>query len=154
MAADGSGYPVVLSVIEPASIEAGPLEPVSIEPVSIDAASSDTALIGPLPIEPGLLARRPFESDTTPVQHPVHEPVLGAGQPLANEPARQAASQAVQVRLDGERLELEARDEIVLRCGRASITLRRNGRVVLRGAYVETSSEGVNRVKGAAVKIN
>ena len=56
--------------------------------------------------------------------------------------------------LDAERLLVEGRDEIVLRCGEASITLRRNGRVIVRGAYVETRSSGVNRIKGGFVKIN
>jgi hypothetical protein len=52
------------------------------------------------------------------------------------------------------RLELGARDEIVLRCGEASIVLRANGRVVVRGAYVETRAKGVNRIKGGSVSIN
>lgn len=56
--------------------------------------------------------------------------------------------------VDGKRVVLTAQDEIVLRCGKASITLRRNGRVVIRGAYVETRAEGVNRVKGGSVQIN
>src|SRR3954449_2602290 len=46
--------------------------------------------------------------------------------------------------VDGQRVVLEGREEIVLRCGKASITLRRNGRVVVRGTYVESRSEGVN----------
>jgi hypothetical protein len=56
--------------------------------------------------------------------------------------------------IDGRRVVLEARDEIELRCGEASITLRRNGRVVIRGVYVETRSRGVNRIKGGSVQIN
>jgi hypothetical protein len=56
--------------------------------------------------------------------------------------------------VDGRRVVIDAVDEIVLRCGEASITLRRNGRVVIRGAYVETRSRGVNRVKGGSVQIN
>ncbi len=60
----------------------------------------------------------------------------------------------VEARVDGRRVELEAADEIVLRCGKASIVLRRNGRVVIRGTYVETRSSGVNRIKGGAVEIN
>jgi hypothetical protein len=56
--------------------------------------------------------------------------------------------------VDGKRIVLEGRDEIVLKCGKASLTLRRNGRVVVRGAYVETSADGVNRIKGGSVKIN
>jgi hypothetical protein len=60
----------------------------------------------------------------------------------------------LEARVDGRRVQIEAEDEIELRCGEASITLRRNGRVVIRGAYVETRSRGVNRIKGGAVQIN
>jgi uncharacterized protein DUF6484 len=56
--------------------------------------------------------------------------------------------------VDGQRVVVEAKDEIVLRCGEASVTLRRNGRVVVRGTYVETRSKGVNRIKGGSVQIN
>ena len=55
---------------------------------------------------------------------------------------------------DGRRVVVEGQDEIVLRCGEASITLRRNGRVVVRGTYVETRAKGVNRIKGGTVQIN
>jgi hypothetical protein len=61
---------------------------------------------------------------------------------------------AVEIDADGRRLRVTAQDEIVLQCGSASITLRRNGRVVIRGTYVETHSEGTNRVRGAQVQIN
>lgn len=59
-----------------------------------------------------------------------------------------------EARVDGKRVEIEAADEIVLRCGQASIVLRRNGRVIIRGTYVETRSRGVNRIKGSSVEIN
>jgi hypothetical protein len=57
-------------------------------------------------------------------------------------------------KVDGRRVCLTAEDEIELRCGEASITLRRNGRLVIRGAYVETASTGTNRIKGGSVQIN
>ncbi len=56
--------------------------------------------------------------------------------------------------VDGRRVRLDGADEIVLRCGQASIVLRRNGRVVIRGTYVETRSAGTNRIKGGSVQIN
>jgi hypothetical protein len=70
---------------------------------------------------------------------------------VATPPAPQGA---LETKVDGRRVVLEAADEIELRCGEASITLRRNGRVVIRGAYVETRSRGVNRIKGGTVQIN
>ncbi len=56
--------------------------------------------------------------------------------------------------VDGQRVVIEGRDEVVLRCGQASITLRRNGKVVIRGVYVETHAAGVNRIKGGSVQVN
>ncbi len=60
----------------------------------------------------------------------------------------------INVELDGEKLVLEGTREIVLRCGRASITLTRAGKVLIQGEYVLTRSKGANRIKGASVQIN
>ena len=54
----------------------------------------------------------------------------------------------------GARLTLEAGDELELRCGQARLVMRRNGRVVVEGTYVETNSRGINRIKGASTQIN
>ena len=56
--------------------------------------------------------------------------------------------------VDGRRVVLEGKDEIALRCGASSITLTRNGRVVIRGTYVVAHSRGVHRIKGGSVQIN
>jgi hypothetical protein len=73
--------------------------------------------------------------------------------PAAAEPAPQSP-QVLEADVDGKRVRIVGGDEIVLECGNASITLRRNGRVIIRGTYVETDSAGTNRIKGAAVRIN
>ena len=49
---------------------------------------------------------------------------------------------------------IEGEHEVTLRCGDASITLRRDGKLVLRGAYIETTAKGLNRIRGGSVKIN
>jgi hypothetical protein len=77
-----------------------------------------------------------------------HRPVLvGVG------PQTQPTT-PLEATVDGQRVVIEGREEIVLRCGQASITLRRNGRIVVRGTYVETHAQGVNRIKGGSVRIN
>jgi len=55
---------------------------------------------------------------------------------------------------DGETVRINGHKEIILRCGHASITLTRDGKILLRGAYVQSRSSGVNRIKGASVQIN
>lgn len=58
------------------------------------------------------------------------------------------------VECDGEKVVVSAEKEIVLRCGEASITLTRAGKIVLKGTYVVSRSSGVNRIKGGSVQIN
>lgn len=55
---------------------------------------------------------------------------------------------------DGRRVRLMAQEEIVLQCGESSISLKRNGRIVIRGAYVETNAVTTNRIRGGNVRIN
>jgi hypothetical protein len=64
------------------------------------------------------------------------------------------AAKPVEVKLDGQQLVFTADHEIVLRCGKASITLTRAGKVLIRGAYLLSRSSGVNRIKGGSVQIN
>lgn len=56
--------------------------------------------------------------------------------------------------IDGRRVVLTAEKEIVLRCGKASITLTRAGKILIRGAFLLSRSSGVNRIKGGSVQIN
>lgn len=58
------------------------------------------------------------------------------------------------IQADGERLALEARREISLKCGKASIHLTADGRVTIRGTQLLSRSEGPNRVQGASVQLN
>jgi hypothetical protein len=82
------------------------------------------------------------------VQKPSNTPLLDT---LLDAPAPQEGTDAT---IDGKRVVLEGKDEIVLRCGQASITLRRNGKVLIRGVQVETHATGTNRIKGGSVQIN
>jgi hypothetical protein len=60
----------------------------------------------------------------------------------------------VQAQMDGEKLVFTADQEIVLRCGQASLTLTRAGKILLSGTYLLSRSSGVNRIKGGSVQIN
>lgn len=56
--------------------------------------------------------------------------------------------------VDGERVVIEGKKEITLKCGDASITLTRAGKVLIKGEYVLTRSNGVNRIQGGSVQVN
>ena len=49
---------------------------------------------------------------------------------------------------------VSAKEQLVLRCGKASITLTKAGKVMIQGSYVLSRSTGVNRVKGGSVQLN
>jgi Domain of unknown function (DUF6484) len=68
-------------------------------------------------------------------------------------PEADAPSQ-VQVEADGERLIVSAAEQLVLRCGKASITLTKAGKVLIQGSYLSSRSTGVNRIKGGSVQLN
>jgi hypothetical protein len=84
-----------------------------------------------------------------------HSPIiLGVIEPHALHPVASPAARAFSVQADGERQLIEAEREIVLRCGEASITLTRAGKVIIQGNYILSRSKGVSKIKGAAIDIN
>jgi len=89
-----------------------------------------------------------FESGN--VQRPIVMGVLreSSDWPLSEQPGQ------VQVDADGERLLLSAKDQLVLRCGKASIVLTKAGKVLIQGEYISSRSSGVNRIKGGSVQLN
>jgi hypothetical protein len=76
------------------------------------------------------------------------------GDPPLLELLLDASGEQMIAEVDDRRVLIEGEDEVVLRCGRASITLRSNGRVLIRGDRVDSHSRGVNRIKGGTVQIN
>jgi uncharacterized protein DUF6484 len=76
------------------------------------------------------------------------------GNHVSKEPRESSGLRPLNVEVAGTRVVISADDEIVLRCGKSSVTLTRAGKVVIRGAYVLTRASGVNRIKGASVQIN
>jgi hypothetical protein len=68
--------------------------------------------------------------------------------------SRQQDPGHVEVERDGERMIVSAKTQLVLRCGKASITLTQAGKVLIEGTYVSSRSTGVNRLKGGSIHLN
>lgn len=58
------------------------------------------------------------------------------------------------LRVDGRSLVVDAQQEIELRCGKASIVLQRDGKVLIRGTHVVSRSSGSNKIKGGSISLN
>ena len=80
--------------------------------------------------------------------------LIGLVRDRVNEKARVAKTGRLEVTVDGEKLKLEAEHDIELKCGEASITLRYDGRIEVRGTHILSASRGPNRVKGATIALN
>lgn len=78
--------------------------------------------------------------------HPV---IVGVVASKAKSPRRPTTAT-----VDGRRVEITGHDEVVLTCGEASITLTKVGKVLIKGVYVSTAADEVNRITGGSVKIN
>lgn len=81
---------------------------------------------------------------------PLPDAPRAAGEPGA------AISGGLAVEIEGSkrRVVVSSEDELVLRCGKASITLTRAGKILIRGAYVSSTASGTHRIRGGTVEIN
>ena len=68
-------------------------------------------------------------------------------------PSSCSGSSAI-TRENGDRVIIGAAERLVLRCGEASLTLTRAGKLLIRGTYVSSHSSGVNKIKGGSVQLN
>lgn len=56
--------------------------------------------------------------------------------------------------VDRKQIVFDAKEEIVLRCGKGSITLRKDGKIVLKGTEIVSRASRTNKIRGASVAIN
>jgi hypothetical protein len=73
---------------------------------------------------------------------------------LQAQPVVAPAQRSMTASLDGRQVRLEAEREIVLKCGKSSLTLRADGKVVLKGVEVVSRARRTNKVKGGTVRLN
>jgi hypothetical protein len=84
--------------------------------------------------------------DRTPVVMGV---LLAPGDRLGETPAP-----SIDLFIERQRIVLSAQQEVLLRCGKGSITLSPDGKVAIKGIDIVSTAGRVNRIRGGAVKIN
>lgn len=70
------------------------------------------------------------------------------------ETSESSALKVDDITIDGKRVVLEGKEEVVIKCGEASITLTKAGKILIRGNYVLNQASGVNRILGGSVQVN
>jgi len=61
---------------------------------------------------------------------------------------------AVQEQETPEELVIEAKESLTFKCGEGSITLRKDGKILIKGKDLVSRAQRMNRIKGGAVAIN
>lgn len=74
--------------------------------------------------------------------------------PLEEVLALSESQEPDEIMLDGKKITLEAQEEILLKCGKASIQLLADGSIRIRGTEVLNRASGTNRIRGGNVQIN
>lgn len=58
------------------------------------------------------------------------------------------------VQIDGKQITIEAEDEVLLKCGKGSILIRKDGKIIIKGTDLLSRSTGAQRIRGASVNVN
>ncbi len=89
--------------------------------------------------------------------------ILGsiAGQPASPGAAPQTSSEPLTQQqppvlrtLSAAQIVIEAGEELELRCGKGTIKIQRDGKIIIRGEHILSAAKGTHRIKGGSVAIN
>jgi len=53
-----------------------------------------------------------------------------------------------------QNVKISAEEKIELKCGRSSLTMKKDGKIVIKGDALTSRARGVHKIKGGAVSIN
>jgi len=78
--------------------------------------------------------------------------ILGSVKDSLKEP--QSGSSATITVDEKDSLTLTAKRQVTLQCGDSSITLTKDGKIIVRGNYISSRATGMQTIKGGSVQIN
>ena len=55
---------------------------------------------------------------------------------------------------DSKRLVLEADEELAIQCGKGSIMIRKDGKILVKGLEIVSHAKAANRIRGGSVQLN
>lgn len=92
------------------------------------------------------------------IHSPLHDLIVAYDTKTQESPKQETSESSSlkvdDITIDGKRVVLEGKEEVVIKCGEASITLTKAGKILIRGNYVLNRASGVNRILGGSVQVN
>ena len=83
---------------------------------------------------------------------PLHDRVFAPE--VSDAEVKMSSAASLEASVDGDRVLLNGKREVVLTAGKSSITLRRDGRIIVKGVEIVSRASRANKIKGATVNIN
>jgi len=127
-----------------------PAEALTTVPLNRDAIGKDIAISfaqnnGGMAIVMGVI-RRPLD-DVLALQSEQADEVINSAQ-------TDESTGKPEIIVDGNKLEISASEEITLRCGKASITLNKNGKILIKGEHMLNRTSGSYKIKSGSIQLN
>jgi len=132
-----------------------PIEALTTVPLNESSIGKDVAISfaqnqGGVPIVMGVIRRildDVISQQSTPPSHagPAHDETTNLISTENGKP---------EIIVDGNKLELSAADEITLRCGKSSITLNKNGKILIKGEHMLNRTAGSYKIKSGSIQLN
>lgn len=105
------------------------------------------------PIIAGLIKTKLFSMDVLTQESKAKKDLESdSGQQVTN--IVSSASNALITEVDGKKIILTGKEEILLKCGKSSILMRRDGKIVIKGSNITSRSSSAHKIKGSSVSIN
>jgi len=148
-----NGNPLIAFDEETKGVPVEALTTVALDVSSVgkDVAVSFAQNQGGMPIVMGVIRR--LLDDVITQQQP-EQVVAPSVSPEINLTSAIDRTNKPEVIVDGNKIELSAPEEITLRCGKASITLNKNGKILIKGEHVLNRMAGAFKVKSGSVHLN
>jgi hypothetical protein len=122
----------------------GPIAAASLIRLTADEASAAVASRQPV-----LLTFDVGQPDRPLVMGLVQHPAV-----IAAPNREETADKELRAIVDGREVVLNGSERVELRCGKASIVLTKEGKVIIRGEYISSRSTGAHRIHGGSVSLN
>jgi hypothetical protein len=131
-------------------VEALTTVPLDVASIGKDVAVSFAQNQGGIPIVMGVIRR--ILDDVISQQTELIIPTEDVQDETNNSSNTEVAKPEIIV--DGNKLELSAAEEITLRCGKSSITLNKNGKILIKGEHMLNRTSGSYKIKSGSIQLN
>lgn len=74
--------------------------------------------------------------------------------PETTQQNKEIFSSHIEITENDKQVCIEAKEELVLRCGKAQIVMTADGHISIRGLYIDSQAKATQRIRGGSIQVN